>query len=59
MVGRREGEAEGLRLAILALCEVLGIEVTADRRERLTQASLADLQPMLHKIKGLRSWPAS
>jgi len=58
----RAGEQAGLRLARLAIedvCELLGIELTADRRALLEQANLADLQTLRLKLKSQKAWPAT
>jgi len=55
----QQGEAGGLRLAIADLCEVYGIQLTAERGALLAQANLVDLHALRLKLKGTRTWPAS
>ncbi len=57
--GRREGEAEALKLGIEDLCEAYGITLTAERRASLARADLADLQALRRALKVHRAWPAS
>ena len=57
-----QGEAKGaaeLRLAIADLCEVLGIEMTAERTRHLSQLDLAGLGQLRIAIKSNRAWPDS
>ena len=63
--GRAEGEVVGeargvaigkARGTIETLCEVYGIELTAERRTRLEAMSLAELQEQATRIKRERCW---
>ncbi len=67
-LGIAKGEALGIakgeaiahataRTAVLDLCEVLGIELTNDQRERLDALSLAELEALRLAIKRDRRWP--
>ena len=55
-IGRAEGEAIG-RAAVLDLCELLGIESTADQRESLDAMTLSQLDALRVAIKRDRRWP--
>ena len=60
--GKTEGKAEGaaaLRRAITDLCEVLGIEVTAERAQHLAQLNLTALDQFRAALKTNRAWPDS
>ena len=54
--GREEGR-EALRGAILDLCELVGIEVTDDRRSALARMSTLALDALRVEVKRQRSWP--
>lgn len=54
-IGRAEGEAIG-RAAVLDLCELLGIEITADQRESLDAMTLSQLDALRVEIKRDRRW---
>ena len=67
-LGIAKGEALGIakgeaiahataRAAVLDLCEVLGIELTNEQRERLDALSLAELEALRLAIKRDRRWP--
>ena len=47
---------EELRVAIADLCEVLGIELTAERRARLKGLGLDDLRALRQQLKTNREW---
>jgi hypothetical protein len=48
---------EGVEKGIDALCQVLGIELTEDRRRELRELSAERLTALLGKIAGERRWP--
>jgi predicted transposase/invertase (TIGR01784 family) len=52
-----EGRRKELRRSLADLCELLGIEVTDDRRKMLTAAGLAQLETLRDWIKHERRWP--
>jgi hypothetical protein len=56
--GLREGEARGLRAAVDDLCEVLGVEVTDERRAHLAALDLAGLEALRAELKAKKAWPA-
>jgi hypothetical protein len=53
----RAGKKEALREAILGLCDAFGVELIRRRRERISNASVDDLQKLLHSIAIHRGWP--
>ncbi|MBI5514590.1 MAG: PD-(D/E)XK nuclease family transposase [Deltaproteobacteria bacterium] len=55
--GREQGLQQGLLEALVALCEVLGVELTTPRREVLARADAAALQALLAHLKRARRWP--
>ena len=54
--GERLGEAKGLRLAVVTLCEVLEISVSARRRAELAQMDAAALRRLMNHLKTQRAW---
>jgi hypothetical protein len=56
--GMREGEARGLRAAVVDLCEVLGVEVTDERRAHLAALDLPALEALRADLKAKKTWPA-
>jgi hypothetical protein len=52
------GKQEGLREAILTACELLGIEVPAERLARLEGMQPAELKQLLLRVKQERAWPS-
>lgn len=54
--GKRQGLTVGLRRAVLDLCEVLGIEVTAERQAELAAAEPAEIEALCERIKRERRW---
>jgi predicted transposase/invertase (TIGR01784 family) len=57
--GLEKGRREELRRSLNDLCELLGIEMTLERREALTAAGLSNLETLRDRIKNERRWPAS
>ena len=55
--GHKEARREGLRIAIEALCDVLGIELTAGRRTELAAQPEAELERLLAALRAERRWP--
>lgn len=55
--GHKLGRAEGLRQTIHDLCEVLDIELSADREARLHGVSDAELISLCERLKRERRWP--
>jgi predicted transposase/invertase (TIGR01784 family) len=55
--GREEGREETLRVAVGALCEVLGVELDDARREVLGRMEFADLQRLHETLRTRRGWP--
>jgi hypothetical protein len=54
----QEIKAEGLRQAVLDLCELLELEVTPARRARLEAMDVDALNRMREALKAQRHWPA-
>lgn len=54
--GKEEGEQKGLQQAVLDLCEVLGIEVTPERKAQIERLDLAGLSALRTHIKSARTW---
>ena len=54
--GLREGEQRGQRQAVEALCEVLGIELTDERRRELANLDGARLVALMARLRERRSW---
>jgi len=52
----RKGKEAGLRLGIEALCEVTGIEMSAERQHELRKLAVDDLAALLRRIKTERRW---
>ncbi|HEU4535084.1 MAG TPA: hypothetical protein VFS00_13245, partial [Polyangiaceae bacterium] len=52
-----QGKAEGLRVAVLDLCELLGIEPGPAERERLEAMGLDELEALRRAVKQERRWP--
>jgi predicted transposase YdaD len=54
--GRQEGRQETLQQTIMDLCEVLGIELTPERRAQIEQLDLAQLHQLRAHLKSTRTW---
>lgn len=52
-----KGEARGLREALADLCEVLGVELTNERREHLARFELEALRALWAHLKAHKTWP--
>jgi predicted transposase/invertase (TIGR01784 family) len=57
-IARKEGLAEGLRRAVLDLCEVLSIEPTKDQEAALAGMDVEALSTLREHIKRARRWGA-
>jgi len=57
-LGRAEGQLEGLRRSVEDLCDVLGIELTAERRRQVAAMGAEALDALRTAIKSARTWPA-
>jgi hypothetical protein len=55
---RAKEQAQGQRHAVLDLCEVFNIEVTATRQAQLDRLDLPGLEQLRADLKRLRSWPS-
>jgi predicted transposase/invertase (TIGR01784 family) len=55
--GLREGKTAGLQAAVEDLCEVLGVEVTEERRAHLAGLDLAALEALRARLKSTKAWP--
>ncbi len=59
-IGKAEGHERGLRQgrmdAIVAVCEVVGVELTPTRRQHLERAGLDELDQLLQTLRQTRSW---
>jgi hypothetical protein len=55
--GIAEGEAKGLRVAVLDACELLGIVLTEAPRAQLEAMGVAELEALRHELKQTRRWP--
>jgi predicted transposase/invertase (TIGR01784 family) len=55
--GKEQGKAEGLRQGIEAICELLGIELSAERREKLDTLDAPGLDALFKALKSERRWP--
>jgi predicted transposase/invertase (TIGR01784 family) len=54
--GREEGLADGLRQAVGDLCELLGIELSAERRAALRAMDMGELTALRDRLKRERRW---
>lgn len=55
--GRAEGRADGLRLGIAGLCQVLGLPCDAPRRAQLERMNADELAALLATLTSERRWP--
>jgi hypothetical protein len=55
--GRKEAR-KSLLMAIEALTDVLGIELSAERRETLDKAGIERLEDIVEALRSSRQWPA-
>jgi hypothetical protein len=55
--GEARGRAEGLRKAIVDLCDVLGVAVGPERQARLDVLSADELDALRLALKQYRRWP--
>lgn len=55
--GLAEGEKKGLRQGIESLCEVLQIELTSERRARMSELDVSGLESLLARIRADRRFP--
>lgn len=55
--GHKFGRSEGLRQSILDLCEVLAVDLTAEREAALHGASDVELTSLRDHLKHERRWP--
>ncbi len=55
-LGERRGKVQGLRHGVEALCRVLGIELTRERRRELASLPDAGLEALLARLEERRSW---
>jgi hypothetical protein len=51
------GRVEELRRSLADLCELVGIEMTDQRRELVNTSDLAGLEELRNRIKQQRGWP--
>jgi hypothetical protein len=56
-LGKEQGLEQGLEQGIEALCEVLQIELTEQRREELASADAERLEQVLAQLRTTRRWP--
>jgi len=55
-VAEKRGRKEGLREGVEVLCDVLGIELTDERRRELANLDAAKLAALLARLRERRSW---
>jgi predicted transposase/invertase (TIGR01784 family) len=55
--GLEEGRIDELRRSLADLCELLGIEMTDQRRELVNTSDRAGLEELRNRIKQQRGWP--
>jgi predicted transposase/invertase (TIGR01784 family) len=55
--GLEEGRIDELRRSLADLCELVGIEMTDQRRELVIASDLAGLEELRNRIKQQRGWP--
>jgi predicted transposase/invertase (TIGR01784 family) len=54
--GLQKGREEGLRLAIEALCDALGIELSVERKTELQALDVAGLERLVARLRAERRW---
>jgi predicted transposase YdaD len=52
----QEGRQEALQQTIMDLCDVLGIELTPERRAQIERLDLAQLSQLRAHLKSTRTW---
>ncbi len=57
-LARQEGEASGLRQAVLTACELLGIEVDAQRQAEIDSLQAEGLERLLTTLRQDHRWPS-
>jgi hypothetical protein len=57
--GKAEGEAKGLRTAVLDVCELMGIVLDPAQRAQLEAMSVSELEALRVALKQTRRWPSS
>jgi predicted transposase YdaD len=57
--GLQQGLLQGLRQAITDLCEILGIELTPERKAEIEQLDPTQLAQLRTHLKSARAWPSS
>jgi uncharacterized protein len=55
--GEARGKAEGLRAAVLDLCEAFGLEPTGEQRAALEAMGVGELEALRAAIKQTKRWP--
>ena len=54
---RNEGRRQGLVIAVEAACDILGIDITEERRSWMQQVEEAELTALLSHLREHRRWP--
>lgn len=55
-VAEQRGREDGLRLGVEAICSMIGIELTAERRRDLARLDAAGLEALLARLREHKSW---
>jgi len=55
--GKIEGRAEGILQGVVTACDLLGIELDAERRQRLDALDASGLEALLAHLRRERRWP--
>ena len=55
--GRAEGRVEGLVVAVSLACDMIGIEIDAAKKHRLSTLTCEQLTTLVQKLKTERRWP--
>ncbi|MEZ4314119.1 MAG: Rpn family recombination-promoting nuclease/putative transposase [Polyangiaceae bacterium] len=53
---REEGRAEGMRAAVEAICTMLGVEVTEERRNELARLDANETKELIARLQQTKSW---